>query len=62
MFWEYSRFVNLPILKYVKADPPVGIDIRMEHLREKLDDWGLVWVFFAELHRELECAILKGGV
>ena len=57
-----SHITNQPVLKYVEADPPIGIDIWMEHLRKKLDYWGLVWVFFAELHRKLECAILKGGV
>jgi len=51
-----------PVLKYVKADTPISVDIWMEHLREKLDYWRFVWVLFAEFHRELECAILKGSV
>lgn len=51
-----------PVLKYVKADAPISVDIWMEHLREKFDDWRFVWVLFAEFHRELECAILKGSI
>ena len=34
----------------------------MEHLREELDHWWFIRVFFAELEGEFECPVLKRGL
>ena len=45
-------------MRTVEADGTVGIDVRMEHLRDELDGGRLVRVLFRELQGQLERPIL----
>jgi hypothetical protein len=50
------------VLQDIKAKLPRTIDIRMEHLADKLDTWRLVGVLFLEMHDQAECTIFERGI
>lgn len=45
----------------VDADPAVGVDVGVEHLRHELHLRGLVWVVVVEFKRQLELTVLPYG-
>lgn len=51
-----------PILQNIQAQLPSIINIRMEHLANKLDARRFVWVLFFEVHDESECAVFERRV
>lgn len=46
------------VLKNIKADPTVSVDVGVEHLGEELDNGGLVRVLLTELQSQFERSIL----
>lgn len=51
-----------PILQNIQAQLSSIINIRMEHLANKLDARRFVWVLFFEVHDESECAVFERRV
>jgi len=50
------------VLEDVEADASIRIDVGVEHFGEEFDYGWLIGVLLAELHRELESAVLKRGL
>jgi hypothetical protein len=51
-----------PILQYVQTQLARPVNIRVEHLADKLDARRFVGVCFLEVHDEAESAVFEGSV
>jgi hypothetical protein len=50
------------VLENIETKLAGPVDVRVEHLADKLDTRGLVGVLFLEVHHQAECTILKGSI
>ncbi len=46
----------------IQAEFPGSVDVGVEHLADKLDGRGLVWVLLIEVHDQSKSAIFERGV